>query len=45
VAAFGGIPLAVIQKYINFHYSVSLDLRLRAVHQRGHYFTAGLKGR
>ena len=26
VAPLGGIPLAVIQKYLNFHYSVSLDL-------------------
>jgi benzoyl-CoA 2,3-epoxidase subunit B len=26
VAAFGVIPLPVIQKYLNFHYSVSLDL-------------------
>src|SRR3977135_1073871 len=26
VAAHGAIPLAVIQKYLNFHYSVSLDL-------------------
>src|SRR5437016_4089365 len=26
IARHGGIPLAVIQKYLNFHYSVSLDL-------------------
>src|ERR1700739_4749589 len=26
VVAHGGIPLDVIQKYLNFHYSVSLDL-------------------
>jgi benzoyl-CoA 2,3-epoxidase subunit B len=26
VRPFGGIPLEVIQRYLNFHFSVSLDL-------------------
>jgi benzoyl-CoA 2,3-dioxygenase component B len=42
----GGVPLQVVQKYVNFHYSVSLDLfggeRSTNV---ANYFTAGLKGR
>jgi benzoyl-CoA 2,3-dioxygenase component B len=46
VAAFGGIPLDVIQKYINFHYSVSLDLfGSEQSTNAANYFTAGLKGR
>jgi benzoyl-CoA 2,3-epoxidase subunit B len=46
VAARGGIPLEVIQKYLNFHYSVSLDLFGGETSTNvANYFTAGLKGR
>jgi benzoyl-CoA 2,3-dioxygenase component B len=46
VAPHGGIPLAVIQRYINFHYSVSLDLfGSEQSTNAANYFTAGLKGR
>ncbi|GAA2890078.1 benzoyl-CoA 2,3-epoxidase subunit BoxB [Pseudonocardia halophobica] len=46
VAPHGGIPLDVIQKYINFHYSVSLDLfGSEQSTNAANYFTAGLKGR
>ncbi|MFI7637975.1 benzoyl-CoA 2,3-epoxidase subunit BoxB [Nonomuraea sp. NPDC049400] len=43
---YGGIPLDVIQKYINFHYSVSLDLFGGETSTNvANYYTAGLKGR
>ena len=46
VKRYGGIPLDIVQRYLNFHYSVSLDLfggeRSTNV---ANYFTAGLKGR
>jgi benzoyl-CoA 2,3-epoxidase subunit B len=46
IAACGGIPLTVIQKYLNFHYSVSLDLFGSETSTNvANYFTAGLKGR
>jgi benzoyl-CoA 2,3-dioxygenase component B len=46
VVAHGGIPLDMIQKYINFHYSVSLDLFGGETSTNvANYFTAGLKGR
>jgi benzoyl-CoA 2,3-dioxygenase component B len=46
VASFGAIPLKVIQKYVNFHYSVSLDLFGGETSTNvANYFTAGLKGR
>ena len=46
VAPLGGIPLAVIQKYLNFHYSVSLDLFGGETSTNvANYFTTGLKGR
>ncbi|MBA9002680.1 benzoyl-CoA 2,3-epoxidase subunit BoxB [Thermomonospora cellulosilytica] len=46
VRAFGGIPLEIVQKYINFHYSVSLDLFGSETSTNvANYFTAGLKGR
>jgi benzoyl-CoA 2,3-dioxygenase component B len=46
IAPHGGIPLDVIQKYINFHYSVSLDLfGSEKSTNAANYFTAGLKGR
>ena len=46
VSALGGISLNVIQKYMNFHYSVSLDLFGSETSTNvANYFTAGLKGR
>jgi benzoyl-CoA 2,3-dioxygenase component B len=46
VAAYGVIPLPVIQKYMNFHYSVSLDLFGGETSTNvANYYTAGLKGR
>ncbi|KAA9164437.1 benzoyl-CoA 2,3-epoxidase subunit BoxB [Amycolatopsis acidicola] len=46
IAAHGGIPLEIIQRYINFHYSVSLDLfGSETSTNAANYFTAGLKGR
>src|SRR4051812_17393955 len=46
VGPLGAIPLNVIQKYLNFHYSVSLDLFGSETSTNvANYFTAGLKGR
>ncbi|WP_429421973.1 benzoyl-CoA 2,3-epoxidase subunit BoxB [Nocardia sp. GAS34] len=46
IASHGGIPLEIIQRYINFHYSVSLDLfGSETSTNAANYFTAGLKGR
>ncbi|MEQ3554248.1 benzoyl-CoA 2,3-epoxidase subunit BoxB [Pseudonocardia nematodicida] len=46
VGPHGGIPLDLIQRYINFHYSVSLDLfGSEQSTNAANYFTAGLKGR
>jgi benzoyl-CoA 2,3-epoxidase subunit B len=46
VVPYGGIPLEIIQKYLNFHYSVSLDLFGGETSTNvANYFTAGLKGR
>jgi len=46
VVAHGGIPLDVIQKYLNFHYSVSLDLFGSETSTNvANYYTAGIKGR
>src|SRR5439155_4732775 len=46
VVARGAIPLDVIQKYVNFHYSVSLDLfGSERSTNAGNYYSAGLKGR
>ena len=43
---YGAIPLTVIQKYLNFHYSVSLDLFGGETSTNvANYFSAGLKGR
>ena len=40
------IPLDVIQKYLNFHYTVSLDLFGGETSTNvANYYTAGLKGR
>ncbi|MEU1548331.1 benzoyl-CoA 2,3-epoxidase subunit BoxB [Nocardia sp. NPDC005745] len=42
----GGIPLAVIQKYLNFQYSVSMDLfGSEQSTNVAAYYTGGLKGR
>jgi len=46
VAGLGAVPLPVIQKYLNFHYSVSLDLFGGETSTNvANYYTAGLKGR
>ena len=46
VFAYGGIPLAVIQKYLNFQYAVSMDLfGSEQSSNAGNYYTSGLKGR
>jgi benzoyl-CoA 2,3-dioxygenase component B len=42
----GAIPLDVIQKYLNFHYSVSLDLFGGETSTNvANYYSAGIKGR
>jgi benzoyl-CoA 2,3-dioxygenase component B len=46
VGGHGGIGLDIIQKYLNFHYSVSLDLFGGETSTNvANYYTAGLKGR
>jgi benzoyl-CoA 2,3-dioxygenase component B len=46
VGEYGGIELPMLQKYLNFHYSVSLDLFGSELSTNAaNYFTAGLKGR
>ncbi|MGB6552220.1 MAG: hypothetical protein WBE78_01935, partial [Candidatus Binataceae bacterium] len=46
IGEFGGIDLAIIQRYLNFHYSVSLDLFGSELSTNAaNYFSAGLKGR
>jgi benzoyl-CoA 2,3-dioxygenase component B len=46
IASHGGIPLDIIQKYLNFHYTVSLDLfGSETSTNAANYYTAGLKGR
>ncbi len=46
VRALGGIDLATIQKYLNFHFSVSLDLfGQEASTNAANYYTMGVKGR
>jgi benzoyl-CoA 2,3-dioxygenase component B len=46
IRAAGAIDLPTIQKFINFHYSVSLDLFGQELSTNGaNYFTSGLKGR
>jgi benzoyl-CoA 2,3-dioxygenase component B len=46
IHAYGGVNLDVLQKYINFHYSVSLDLfGAETSTNAANYFAAGLKGR
>ena len=46
VGPFGGIDVATLQRYLNFHYSVSLDLfGAETSTNAANYFAAGLKGR
>jgi benzoyl-CoA 2,3-epoxidase subunit B len=46
VCALGVIDLQTIQRYLNFHYSVTLDLYGSDVSSNAaNYFTSGLKGR
>jgi benzoyl-CoA 2,3-epoxidase subunit B len=46
VRAFGCVDLATMQKYLNFHFSVSLDLfGQEASTNAANYYTAGVKGR
>jgi benzoyl-CoA 2,3-dioxygenase component B len=46
VSPYGGINLDVLQKYVNFHYSVSLDLfGAETSTNAANYFAAGIKGR
>ena len=46
VRPFGGIDVATIQRYLSFHYSVSLDLfGAETSTNAANYFAAGLKGR
>jgi benzoyl-CoA 2,3-epoxidase subunit B len=45
-AGLGVVPLPMIQRYLNFHYSVSLDLFGGDTSTNvANYYTAGLKGR
>jgi len=42
----GAIPLEIVQKYLNFHYTVSLDLfGGETSTNAANYYTSGLKGR
>ncbi len=46
VGEYGGIDLRILQKYLNFHFSVSLDLFGSELSTNAaNYFSAGLKGR
>jgi benzoyl-CoA 2,3-dioxygenase component B len=46
IAQHGGVDLATIQKYMNFHFSVSLDLfGAETSTNAANYYAAGLKGR
>jgi benzoyl-CoA 2,3-dioxygenase component B len=46
VGEYGGIALPIIQRYLNFHYSVSLDLfGSETSTNAANYYSAGLKGR
>src|SRR5229473_3854687 len=46
IRAHGGIPLDIIQRYLNFHFSVSLDLFGGETSTNvANYFASGLKGR
>ncbi len=46
VGPHGGVSLEMLQRYLNFHYSVSLDLfGAEASTNAANYYAAGLKGR
>ncbi len=46
VRKFGGIDLATLQKYVNFHFSSSIDLFGQELSTNSaNYYTMGLKGR
>jgi benzoyl-CoA 2,3-epoxidase subunit B len=46
VEAFGGIGVDTLQRFVNFHYSVSLDLfGAETSTNAANYFASGLKGR
>src|SRR5215203_5626370 len=46
VGEHGGVDVAMLQRYLNFHYSVSLDLfGAETSTNAANYFAAGLKGR
>ncbi len=46
VAPYGGVNVDTLQRYLNFHYSVSLDLfGAETSTNAANYFAAGLKGR
>jgi benzoyl-CoA 2,3-dioxygenase component B len=46
IRPYGGIDVATLQRYLNFHYSVSLDLfGAEASTNAANYYAAGLKGR
>jgi benzoyl-CoA 2,3-dioxygenase component B len=46
VGSYGGIPLPILQRYLNLHYAVSLDLFGSEVSTNAaNYYSAGLKGR
>ncbi|HYT39056.1 MAG TPA: benzoyl-CoA 2,3-epoxidase subunit BoxB [Acidimicrobiia bacterium] len=46
VRDFGGLDVATLQRYLNFHYSVSLDLfGAETSTNAANYYAAGLKGR
>jgi len=46
VFEYGAIPFDVLQRYLNFHYAVSMDLFGSEISTNAaNYFTSGLKGR
>lgn len=46
VRPYGGIDIATLQRYLNFHYSVSLDLfGAETSTNAANYYAAGIKGR
>ncbi|GAC1532004.1 MAG: benzoyl-CoA 2,3-epoxidase subunit BoxB [Acidimicrobiales bacterium] len=46
VRPFGGVDVATLQRYLNFHFSVSLDLfGAETSTNAANYFAAGIKGR
>jgi benzoyl-CoA 2,3-epoxidase subunit B len=46
IRQYGGIDVTTLQKYLNFHYSVSLDLfGAETSTNAANYYAAGLKGR